>query len=379
MRVLLVHNQYKFRGGEDTVFSVEGKMLRDYGHHVTEFTVTNDAIVGIAGKLTAFCGVGGTAERERWAFDLATEHRPDIVHIHNFFPLVTPSAHIGFKKYGAKVIQTLHNFRIGCSNAQLIRNGSPCEDCIVGSRLNGVKNKCYKDSYIGSIAQLIFQENTLGSKKWIKCVDKFIALTDFSKDIFVRMGLPPEKITVKPNSTMLPEPIKRGRSGVIFVGRLSKEKGAHILVEGAKRMPEVQFTIVGEGEERNALELIASPNVHFVGKLPQRKVWDLMNAASVLVFPSVWYEGFPMTILEAFASGLPVLASRLGAMREVICHGQNGRLFNPGDTVDFLFELSQMLADKTELDRMSTNARADFEDKYSIEVNYKQLMSVYQG
>lgn len=378
MKILILHNAYQQRGGEDSVVEAEAALLRSGGHQVRVEIVTNDEIIGASAKANAFIRSEYDPERSRWAAELVRATQADIVHVHNFFPLLTPAVHAGAAKAGAAVVQTLHNYRLLCAAATFLRDGKVCEKCLDGSKAWGVVHRCYRDSMPASLAVARMQWRAQRDQVWQRDVHRFIALTQFAAGKFIAGGLPAERLIVKPNST--PDSLiasSTPRTGGLFVGRLSREKGVDVLIEAWKSIPETPLTIIGDGPERAMLEKKASPNVRFLGGLASEAVHAHMASSAFLVIPSLWYEGLPMTLLEAYANGLPVIASRIGSLEEAVVDKQTGLLFpagNPNALVSAVRSIDESL-----LERMSKGARTEYEAKYTASQNLQALEDVYEA
>lgn len=378
MKVLILHNIYQHAGGEDAMVLSESRMLRKGGHEVHVEYVQNREIIGVRKKVDVFIESKFSAARSKWAENLVAEHNADVVHVHNFWPLLTTGVHHGAAKAGAAVVQTLHNFRLICSNGLLLRDGKICEKCLTSTRAWGVLNRCYRNSLVGSLAVSRMQAYALHQNNLVKNVNKFIALTEFGKSRFVAGGLPAEKIVVKANSISLPETdSSEDRSGGLYVGRLSQEKGVNVLLEAARRCPEFKITIVGEGPLRVELEASAPSNVTFTGALPSESVGSLMRKARCLIMPSIWYEGFPVTLLEAYASGLPVVGSDVGALSELILPGKTGFLFPPGNSDELAKLMRQASKSAAVFVQMGDAAVIQYRTRYGQEENLKILEKIY--
>ena len=387
MKILLVHEHYRRPGGEDQVFADEGWLLESRGHGVVRHTRHNDALDG-TDRLRA---AADTVWNRRACAELAAvidRERPDVLHAHNTFPILSPAIHRTAAARGVATVQTLHNFRLICPQAQLLRDGRVCEDC-VGKPFAwpGVLHACYRGSRAATAATAAMSatHRTLGT--WGDSVDRFIALTEHGRGLFVRGGLPADRIAVKPNFVH-PDPRDRppvagdagGRPSVIFVGRLSPEKGLDVLLSAWPRVTaDARLTVVGDGPLAPAVEAAAAadPRVEQPGQIPFEAVLDRIAAADLLVMPSVWYETFGRTVVEAFAAGTPVVASRLGAMAELIEDGVTGTLFPPGDAAALASAVDALLADGARRRRLSAAARRTFEDRYTADRNYDLLTDIY--
>lgn len=375
LKVLFVHNAYQQRGGEDSVVEAEVALLQSKGHEVRQYNRNNNELKG-ASKLgamaDAFWSTRTTADMQH----LLQAERPDVVHVHNTFPLISPSLYWAAHTAGVPVVQTLHNFRLLCPQAMFLREGKVCEDCLGKVPWRGAMRGCYRGSKLQSIALagMVTTHRALGT--WQNKVTRYIALNEFCRNKFIEGGLPAERIVVKPNFVDFSVPPDSSRNGFLFVGRLSEEKGINILVEAAKRQPTVFLRVAGAGPEEHLLDSV--PNLAPLGGLNMAGVRTEMCQASALVVPSIWYENFPRTIVEAFACGLPVIASRIGALAEIVQDGVTGLLFNPGDAADLAEKLNWAEQHPQEMARMGHSARRQYELEFSPEVNYQRLMAIYQ-
>ncbi len=382
MRILLVHNRYIQRGGEDAVYDAEASLLRAHGHQVTEFIKDNRDIDPTAQLALAVNTVWSRQSRRELLKTIDRDH-PDVMHVHNTLPIISPSAYFAATKLGVPVIQTLHNYRPLCLPGLMSRNGKVCEDC-VKSRFYGpgIRHGCYRNDRLASaaLAAAYTYHRMIGT--WAKRVDRFIALTDFARRKFIEGGLPAGRIVVKPNFVFegkhdKNQTVGRKRNGALFVGRLSEEKGVLTLVE-AFRSLSVDLKIIGDGPLMDTLRNRAPTNTQFDGEKPSEDVLRAMDNASYLVMPSESYEGFALVLVEAFSRGLPVIASRLGAMTEIVEDGVTGIHFNPNDADDLASKIRWAEAHPEEMLRMGTNARREYEKKYTPEANYLQLLSIYK-
>ena len=381
MKILFVHNYYQQAGGEDNVLVLEKTLLQKYGHDVLTFKITNDKIKGFKNKIIAAWSVTYSEKSKNELAKAVQRFKPDIVHVHNFFPLLTPSIYDACSEANVPVVQTLHNYRTICPGALLMRKGRVCEKCIKGSAYKSVLHRCYKGSIIGTfaVAHMVQKHRALGT--WQTKVNKFIALTEFARGKFIEAGFPEEKISVKPNFTVGSEAnIKENnneRGGGLFVGRISQEKGLITLVK-AWRDLNVPIRIAGTGPLENMLTVLNHNSVTVLGMVDQNSVHVEMNRAAFLVMPSEWYEGFPMVLVEAFSQGLPVVASRLGGMAEIVENGVTGLHFEAGNSKDLAEKVQWMHDHPDECRQMGNNARKVYLEKYTPEKNYEMLMDIYQ-
>lgn len=382
-RVLVVHNAYQHRGGEDTVVESEIALLRAHGHAVETYTRSNDEVAGMSSLAMA----RQTLWSDRTPHDLAAlvgRFRPDVIHTHNTFPLISPSLYWAAARAGVPLVQTLHNFRLMCLNALFLREGRVCEDCMGHLPWRGVARACYRESRAASavLAGMLTLHRGLGTYR--NKVARYIALNEFCRGKFIEGGLPAERVVVKPNfvdwaeGRPHPDPLpggEGGRKGLLFVGRLSVEKGVATLAGAMARLPDAQLRVAGDGPEAGLLEGVAG--VTRLGSLPVDAVREEMGLAAALVVPSIWHETFGMVAIEAFATGTPVVASRIGSLAALVREGQTGLLFEPGNARDLADKLAWALAHPDAMADMGRNARAQYEAEFSPEVNYRRLMEVY--
>lgn len=379
MKILIAHNAYQRRGGEDASVDNEAELLRRSGHTVELFSVENTTIGSFSRKIDTIVNASYRSEMARAVEQRSRDMRADVVHIHNFFPLLTIAAHEGARRSGAAVVQTLHNYRLMCANGIFLRDGSVCEKCLSGSRLWAIAHRCYRGSLVGSAAVVRMQSRASTAEFRVRNVDRFIALTQFAKSKFVAGGLPEDRIVVKPNVvTWQPSPpeLTVGRRGALFVGRLSVEKGLKHLLEAWASLPHIPLLIAGAGPEMELLKAIASPNVSFLGEQTPDQVRSLMQAAECLIVPSICYEGFPVTIAEAYSTGLPVIASRIGSLTEIVEEGVTGHLTNPGDADDISAVVYRFFQ-RNEFRNMSSGAISAYTSKYSQLENVRLLEEIY--
>jgi glycosyltransferase involved in cell wall biosynthesis len=382
MNILIAHNFYKQPGGEDQCMAAEVAMLKAYGHEVTQYCLRNDSIDAMSSL-----EVAGRTIWSRSSFrelrQLFRTRRPQIVHFHNTFPLISPAAYYAARAEKVRVVQTLHNFRLSCANALLFRDGKVCEDCLGKSvAWPGIVHKCYHDSRNAGavIATMQTVHRILGT--WRKAVDVYVALSEASRRKLIEGGLPADKIVVKSNFAY-PDPGPGAGTGryAMFVGRLAAEKGLETLLTAWQHLGgSLPLKIVGNGPMAAAVQEAAAkdPSIQWLGNLPLETVYTLVGEAAVLVLPSQCYENFPRVVIEAFAKGTPVIASNLGAMAEIVDDGRTGLHFKAGNPADLAEKLRSVLADPLKLARMRKAARQDFDQYFTADVNHKSLMAIYE-
>lgn len=382
MKVLLVHERYQSPGGEDYVFEAEAALLESRGHEVERYTEHNDRIEEMSSIAVALDTVWSRSARRRLA-EMVERERPDVVHFHNTFPLISPAVYRPVAAAGAAVVQTLHNFRPICPMAQLFRDGGPCEDC-VGRAVPwpGVLHACYRDSRSASavVAAMIATHRRLGT--WREGPDLYVALTRFARDRFVAGGFPEEKIVVKPNFADVDPGVGEGPGGhAAFVGRLSPEKGVEVLLEAWERLDaDIPLRILGDGPLRDLVRDAAArdPRVEWLGWLGREEVFGTLREARFLVFPSIWYETFGLGMVEAFAVGRPVIASDRGAMADLVEDGRTGRLIAAGDAAALAGAVETLWSDPARAAEMGGRARGEYEARYTPERGYEALLTTYR-
>lgn len=377
MRVLQVHTHYRQAGGEDGVVATEARLLREAGHDVHTWRSENPPGSRAALSLAAAPWNPAAASTVREA---AERFKPDIAHIHNTWFATSPAAVSALHGLGLPVVMTLHNFRLMCAAATLYRDGAPCHDCVGGHPWHAVRYRCYRDSVTQSAVAAATIALQRQRDTWHRSVERFLALSEFGRELFVEGGLAPEKVVVKANSVADPGPRDRPPSAsrtVVFLGRLSEEKGIRTLLEAwDTKQGDLNLLIIGTGPLEGELQRHASPTVQFAGQLSHEQVVSHLLTARALVFPSTWYEGQPLVALEAAAAGLPVLLSDLGAMPELFAPGSNDLLFPAGD-VEVLGQRLRQLGDDAFVDRFGELARRRFEQRYTHAAAMRRLETIY--
>jgi glycosyltransferase involved in cell wall biosynthesis len=385
MKIVLVHNKYREPGGEDVVFENEKRLLERNGHSVISYVRSNMEArdeslldqVSVARQM-----VWSSKTRREFAALLQRE-RPDIVHIHNTFMVISPSINYACREQGIPIVQTLHNFRLLCPASNFFRHGAICSECVDHSLLRSVAHGCYRSrGATAAVALMLAFHRAVDT--WRTSIARFIALTEFARSRFVAAGFPADRFVVKPNFAD-PDPGARAGSGeyALFVGRLVENKGVYTLLNAWKQLSaQYPLQIVGDGPERLALEARARElrlsSITFRGRLGRESVTEAIKGARFVIVPSTWYEGFPMCIAESFACGTPVLCSRLGAMAEIVEDGLTGLHFHHGDPQDQARKIAWAWNHHQELAEMGRAARRKYESHYSAEKNHALLMEIYQ-
>lgn len=299
----------------------------------------------------------------------------DLLHVHNTFPLISPSIYYAARKLCVPVVQTLHNYRLLCPQAMFLRGGALCEKCLNKLPWRAIAYRCYHDSVSESAAlsAMLTIHHWLGTYQ--RCIDRFIALSEFSRDKFVEGGLPRVKMAVKPNFVDIPKASPIVRSGGLFAGRISPEKGTRVLAEAVACRNGPAIDVVGAGADASLLKEV--PRLRLLGLEQPEALYLRMQRAAYLVVPSIVYEHFPRIVVEAFACGLPVIASRIGALADIVEEGRTGLLFEAGNPRDLAEKLDWADRNPEVLREMGNRAREQYEGKYTSAKNYSQLMQIY--
>jgi len=376
MKILVAHNRYRYRGGEDTVVDAEVDLLRRHGHEVLVYLRDNEELTRMKNHSAAL----QTLWSHKAVADVTTlseKFRPELIHSHNTFPLISPSLYSVAKQLNIPVIQTLHNFRLICPQATLLRNGVQCEDCVGNLPWRAIVHRCYRNSLSQSAvsSSMIMLHRLLRS--WHTKVTRYIVLNQLCRDKFIAGGLPFDLLRIKPNFVdSANEPEWVHRSGGIFIGRLSEEKGLNVLAAALSQLPDCQIDVFGKGDLQTYVE--ATRGFNYKGFRDPIELQACLRKAAYLVVPSTGVESFGLVAIEAFAAGTPVIASAHGGLREIVVHGKTGLLVEPGN-VDALARAIAFAEDHhDEMKIMGRAARQAYLSRYTPDINYRLLMSIYR-
>lgn len=380
MKIALLHTFYQQPGGEDAVFRDEVALLRKHGHEVMEITAHNEAMDG----LSTLDRVKVTLSNQGAAFEVferLRESGPDVLHVHNTFQYWSPEVFWAAKRAGVPTVWTLHNYRVLCANGLFFRNGHVCELCL-GRRFQwpGIRYRCYRGDAKASAVVALMNNRHWRRGTWTEAIDAMICLTDFAKGKFVEGGLPVGKLHVKPNFVDPdPGPGDHDESTALFVGRLDAYKGIRTLLRAWEFVSGLDLTIIGDGDLRAEVEAIRSPRIKYLGPQPPSVVLDHMKRSKLLVFTSELYEGFPRVIVEAFATGLPVVVSDCGSAATVVECGKTGVHFRTGDAVDLADQVNELAATPERIHAFSQAARQAYLDHYTGAANAAMLEAIYRS
>lgn len=382
MKILLIHNQYIFKGGEDSVFEAEHTLLKEYGHDVQLLVFDNKNIVSVKDKIFAGIMTFFNIQSAQMLKQKILEFQPDIIHVHNFFPIASPSIFFTAHKANIPIIMTLHNYRLICPNALLYRNNAVCELCIHKPfALDGVVHGCYRDSRLQTFLLAVTTWFHAFSRTWQHKITRYTALTYFEKRKFLdaSLSLKEQQITIKPNFVQDHGYDLKKEDYFLYVGRLSVEKGIETILNTFKNS-NIPLYLLGTGplEEKVKESMNTHPNIVWLGFQHKEDVIKKLRGAKALIFSSACYETFGMSIIEAFSTGTPVICSDHGAPAELVDHMKTGFHFQSGSSMD-LAQKVEWINTHPELHyQLCVNARQEYETKYTSEKNYQMLMKIYE-
>lgn len=373
MRILQIHNKYRHYGGEDAVVDNEFKLLKKNNIEVNQLFFNNDELS--LGKLFY-----NNSSFKKTVNEIKL-YKPDVVHVHNIFYKASPSILMAAKKMNVPVVITLHNFRLLCSGALFLRNSEVCVKCKdLIYPYHGILNKCFQNSYSKSFILSTFIGVNKYFNTWDKYIDNVILLTPFIKNLIASSSLEfnDKKLLVKSNSTddfLEDSTLEKKRIGFLFVGRLSKEKGIDTLIDIFNNLSHIKLDIIGSGELEFELKKKANNNITFHGKQEREFIKQKLLKTKALLFPSIWYEGLPNTMIESFSSGTPVIANNIDNINEIIEDNYNGEIINFKNEKVIMKKIEEF--DKMDLAEYQINSRNTYLTKYTHEENFRNLRKIY--
>jgi glycosyltransferase involved in cell wall biosynthesis len=383
--VLLVHNRYLERGGEDVTYEAEARLLESHGHRVIRYERDNQEIAEL-GRVQLALRTVWSAHDAREVGDIVRRENVRIAHFHNTFPLISPAAHHGARRAGAAVVQTLHNFRLLCPGGLFLREGAPCEKCLTQPvPWPAVAHRCYRGSAAatGVLSGMLMVHRAL--RTWQTQVDAFIVLSRFAKERFLAGGIPGDRMFVNGGVLDTVHPDGGGAQGAgahfLYVGRLAPEKGIEVLLAAWARLQiAAELHIIGDGPLRSAVSdaAHANPRIRWLGATSREAAIEAMRGAYALVFPSLCYENFPGVLAEAQAASLPVIASRLGSGGEIVSDGGFGLLFDTGDAASLAAAVTALQQDPAQRAELSRRARARYEETLTPAQCHARLLGIYE-
>lgn len=384
MKILVIHNGYLEGGGEEEVVNSEIEMLRRFSHQVVFYQRSNREIKSFS-LYHKMCFLAKeivwSKETYKKIKEIIKKENPDIAHLHNVFLMISPSIYYALAEENIPVVQSLHNYKLYCPKGIFYNNRKVCEVCKNGNFMPSVIHKCWRNSFVLSFLLAKMLNFHFKKKTFENNIDTFIAQSEFSKSKFTELGLSEDKIFVKPNFVDLKiESNKDKGHYALFIGRLIDYKGIKTLISAHKRFPDFYLKIIGEGPLGKKLEAETqcTANIEWLGRLPNERVIEHIRRSRFVIFPSQCYENMPRVIIESFACGVPVIASRLGAAVEIIRDGQTGLHFTPGDPVDLASKIKWAWENSKKMEEIGERAKKKYEEKYTLGKNYEMLMDIYK-
>ena len=379
-KVLVVHNAYGARSGEEVVVDGVTHLLERYGHQVERFSRSSEEIPGMwLGKLRAlFSGVhsGSSCRRMR---ETLRQFRPDVVNVHNVYPLISPSVLKVCRDEGVPVVMTLHNYRLVCPNGMFMTRGQVCHRCAGGHEYWCLFRNC-EGGVAKSLGYALRNWAARKRRAFLGNVTMYMALTQFQREQLVREGFPADRIEVVPNAAAGDGICAAKEAGdyIGFVGRISAEKGIDTLSRAAKMLQKIPFKAAGHCDRASPLLCGAPANVDFVGQLDRSRLRAFYAGTRIIVLPSVWYEGFPMVLAEAMLHGKPVICSRIGGLPEIVDDGVTGLLFEPGNAADLAEKIQHLWEHPEVCGKMGEAGRKKAIREYSPQRYYQRMMDVFE-
>lgn len=386
MKILIIHNDYQQIGGEQIAVEAQIQILRNKGHEVIFYQRKNDEIncFKFFDRILFLLQTIYSFKTVRDIEKIIQATHPDIAHIHNVFPLISPSVYRVLYKNHIPIVQTVHNFRFMCPNGLFFTHGQICERCKMGNMMHAIRLKCYRNSYIlsGLYAFTIWFHRKWGT---LGLISRWIALNPFAKKKLIESGIAEDrKINIVQNfydPIQMEEEESGSRMGIVYLGRLSEEKGVMDLIECAELLPEAKITIAGTGPMEADLikaSQTLQDRIRFTGYLEGNDKWHVLHQALAVIIPSRCYEQFPMTALEGMAAGKPLIVPNFGDWPNIIEDGKTGYLYERGNVVDLANKINILLRDQDLAQKMGHNARQSLETRFSSEKYHRELMECYR-
>ena len=393
MKILIIHNLHRkgSASGDDQVFKNEVLLLKEKGHEVITYTVQNDEFdnSNILKKIKYTLGMIWSKKNYKDVQEIIKKEKPDIAHIHTFFPLLSPSVIYACKKNNVKVIATLHDTRFICPCATSLRGTELCNKCGDGKYFRMIRYKCFKNSFFKSLIVAIIFKFHRTKKTFYKMIDKYICLNDNQISLLKKIGYNQKKITKKYNFVDEVK-IKQTNNSIIkklpnkyvvFYGRIGIEKGINELKKTWDVIEDIPLVVMGGGPLADSFEKWASEkdNVYYLGYTKRELCLEIVKKSAFVVFPSIWYEGCSMVEIETMSLGKTIIATDLGFSNEAIKNNYNGLKFSLGNTNEFINCIYELWNNEEKTKKMEKNARKEYENKYTKSKNYTQLMEIYNN
>jgi glycosyltransferase involved in cell wall biosynthesis len=381
MKILIVHNSYARISGEEIVIDNLVALLKVRGIAIARFSRSSAEIENKRlKKISAFfSGIHNPFSRKKFSKFLRAA-QPDVIHIHNLYPLISPSILPECTAQGIPVVMTVHNFRLACPNGLLMSRGEVCQRCLGGREYWCVFRNCENDIF-KSTGYALRTAAARILRRYYDHVNHFICLTNFQRNILIKEGLPQDRVSVLTNPVeikVVKPSVEVEKNSVLFVGRVSREKGITSLFDAARVCSDIPFVVAGNYEAMPEARELAPGNVTLLGALPSQELGALYDKARIFVLPSVWYEGFPTVLLEAMSHGLPVVCSRIGGLPEIVDDGITGLLYEPGNVAELTEKFRILWDDPALCRKMGESGRQKLNDKYNAEKLLDQVIGIYE-
>ena len=389
MRILLVHNRYRSSApsGENRVVEQEGEALAAQGHEVMEFGRSSDEIGqwSAAKKASLPARTIWSREASRDLMAVLREYRPEVVHVHNTFPLLSAAVLYACRDVKVPVVATIHNYKLTCANGSFFRDGAVCHDCSHGPAARAIQHGCYRGSRVATTPVVL--ATSLHRRAWRSLVSGYIFISASQRDLLHDIGLPPERAFVRYN--LIPRrPWSRVERTptVVYAGRLDEAKGVRLLMAGwdEYRMksgePGLKLVIVGGGPLGDEVTAWAStrPSVEMTGTVSSERCAELISRGRAVLLPSAWEETFGLVAVEAMAAGVPPIAAGHGSFAELITPGVDGALFSPGDPVALALAIADVENNLERYEAYGEQARKTYEQRFDPDLSVKELLDIYR-
>lgn len=405
MKILMCNSFHYLRGGAERCFFELSALLESYGHTVIPFCMDDERNIpseysdyfisnidfpsrlqepGLKSKVSVLERVVYSREANRKIKRLIEATKPDIAHIHGIAHETSPSILPALKEYSIPVVQTLHDYKLVCPNTTLMSGSDVCEQCKGHRYYNVVVNRCKRGSLAASLLAGVEAYSHYVTNIYERHVDLFISPSQFLKEKVKEFGVDTEVVHI-PNFINIDEFTPNFEAGnyFVFCGRLVQPKGIRTLIKAMRNINQSHLFVAGNGELEEELKDYAKnydiTNVTFLGHLPKEEIIPLVQNAAFMVTPSEWYENNPMSVIEAFASGTPVIGANIGGIPELVHHGETGLLFEPGNQDELEERILTLLGDKETLVQMGKHCRAHIEEFNSPKIHYQQTISLYES
>ena len=381
MKILQIYNEYRsLYGGEDVVVDKTSAVIEKSGNEALMFRRSSRGMdESWAQKFRAFANGIYSKSAYRDLSALLRDERPDVVHAHNIYPMLSPSVLVACREANIPVVLSLHNYVLTCPTVMHLSHGRICESCRGGREYFCILKNC-RSNIVESMAYGVRSASARKFGFFHEYVDRFIALSEFARTRLAEEGFDSRRIEVLPNMVSIPHAATDPAVGryVAYVGRMSPEKGVGVLLDAAAKLPDTRFRLAGDGPLIEELRTRATANVEFVGRLRYEETAEFFRGARMLVIPSICYEMCPLVISEAMSHGLPVISSRIGGLPELVKEGITGRLFEPGDSTELAMQITQLWDDPAACVRLGEAGRVKAIREYGEETYSERLMSLYE-